>query len=339
MKFPEFIKPGDTIGVTAPSGGAYDETDKNAFMAAKETLESMGYKVIFTDSVFKTDGFGRSADKETRAKEFMELIENPAVKYICSAKGGDYLCEIQPYLDYEKIKNNPKWIQGYSDNTFLTLGITTCCDIATVYGHNFGRYGMEEWHSSIKENLMILEGKLDEQKNYESFQNGFVDTVTGREGYQTDTPVELKLYNGNISETEAKASGRLIGGCLDVVIDIIGTKYEDIKGFVDKYKDDGIIWYFESFINSTDGVIRNMWKMKELGWFENTKAILFGRELFYNEAGMTFDEASMSVLGELGIPVIFGTDIGHKPPQMCMINGAICDVSYKNGELSTKYIM
>ena len=52
MKFPEFIKPGDTIGVTAPSGGAYDETDKNAFMAAKETLESMGYKVIFTDSVF-----------------------------------------------------------------------------------------------------------------------------------------------------------------------------------------------------------------------------------------------------------------------------------------------
>lgn len=336
MIFPDFLKHGDTIGVTAPSAGVSKKTDINRFYNAKKKLEDRGYKVIFTNSVFSDDGHGRSTDAITRSREFMELIENPDVKCICSAKGGDFLMEILPYLDYKKIKENPKWIQGFSDNTSLTLGITTKCNVATVYGNNFGDFGMEEYHQCVEENLKILEGKLNVLENYPMYEDGFYDRITGLEGYTLTKTVSLKLYNGNES-SGAKFSGRIIGGCLDVIMDILGTPYENVKKYVDDSKDDGVIWYIESFLNNSEGVVRNMWKMKQLGWFENTKGILFGRELMYERFTDTdFDKACMSVLNELNIPVIFGCDIGHKAPQFSMINGARYNVIYDdshNGHL------
>ncbi|MBQ1193144.1 MAG: LD-carboxypeptidase [Lachnospiraceae bacterium] len=338
MIFPEYIKPGDTIGVTAPSGGVGKEVDFIRFNSAKSKLEKKGYKVIFTDNVFKDEGNGRSSGKEERARQFMELIKNPEVKYICSAKGGDFLMEILPYLDFDVIRSNPKWIQGYSDNTTLTFNICTSCDIATVYCNNFGDYGMEEWHSSIEENLSILEGNKNSQHSFDLYENGFFDKVTGLEGYSLTEPVNMKLYNGNISENKAEFSGRLIGGCLDVIMDVLGTRYENVAGFVDKYKNEGIIWYLESFYNNSEGVMRNMWKLNELGWFKNTKGIIFGREMMYQKFSENeFDEACMSMLEQLKIPVIFGADIGHKSPQLCMINGAYYTIKYCDGKLDLSF--
>ena len=62
MIFPKFIKPGDTIAVTALSRGMEEETEKNRFMSAKAALEAKGINVIFTENVFTTnDRFGRSS--------------------------------------------------------------------------------------------------------------------------------------------------------------------------------------------------------------------------------------------------------------------------------------
>lgn len=241
--------------------------------------------------------------------------------------------EILPYLDYEKIKRNPKWIQGFSDNTSLTFGICTKCNMATVYGNNFGDFGMEEYHPSIEENLQILEGKLKQQQSYSMYEDGFYNRITGLEGYTLTKPNVMKLYNGENSE-KALFGGRIIGGCLDVIMDILGTPFEAVKEFINDYKEDGIVWYFESFLNNSEGVVRNIWKMKQLGWFENTKGILFGRELMYEKFSDTdFDKACMSVLDELKIPVIFGCDIGHKAPQFSIINGAVYDIKF-DGKLT-----
>lgn len=333
MIFPDFLKPGDTIGVTAPSGGVTKEPDKKRFMAAKQRLTSMGYQVIFTQDVFKSDDKGRSDEAEVRAREFMELITNPKVKYICSAKGGDFLMEVLPYLDFKIIKNNPKWIQGFSDNTLLTFNICTTCHMATAYCNNFGDYGMEVWDKSVKENFDIITGKLNTQRNFEFYENKFYDRVTGLEGYHKDLPVSLKLYNGD--ENQTTFSGRIIGGCLDSIMDMAGTKYENVLEFIESYKEDGIIWYFESFLNNSEGVVRNMWKLQELGWFKYLKGVVFGREMFYeNYTQTSFDEAAMVILDKYKVPVIFGADIGHKPPQMCMINGAKYTINYSNGKLN-----
>lgn len=140
MIVPEFLKSGDAVGITAPSDGNRKPMDFMRLDLAKETMAGLGYAVKETENVRQSDGRGRSSSKEERASQFMELIRDPDVKYIYSAKGGDFLMEILPLLDWKEIQASAKWFQGFSDNTGLTYSIAVNCDVATVYGNHFNDF-------------------------------------------------------------------------------------------------------------------------------------------------------------------------------------------------------
>jgi muramoyltetrapeptide carboxypeptidase LdcA involved in peptidoglycan recycling len=327
--YPDFLQKNDKIGVTAPSDGNSKETDFIRLDSGKEKLKALGYPVLETASVRKSEK-GRSADGKTRAKELMSLVENKEVKAVISAKGGDFLCEILPFLDFEKIKENPKWYQGFSDNTGLVFPITTKCDIATIYGNNFNDFGMSEWHEAVINNFEILKGNLIEQHSFAYYEDGFYDRETGLEGYREDKKVEWQI-SGKASEVMVK--GRLLGGCLDVLLDLLGTPYEDVAGFQKRYGKDGILWYLESFALGSEAMTRALWHLKEAGWFETASGFLFGRPcMFHSDTDTTYEESVCAVLEELKKPVIFQADIGHKPPQFTMINGALATLSVKDGK-------
>lgn len=77
-------------------------------------------------------------------------------------------------------------------------------------------------------------------------------------------------------------------------------------------------------------MIRNLWQMKNAGYFDNCKGILFGRPLFIREDyGIKFHEAVLEALKNLNIPIIYDADIGHIAPQMSIVNGGILDVNYE----------
>ena len=333
MIYPKYLTGNNKIGVTAPSAGATKDTDIYRFKNACSNLKDRGYDVIFTDNVFTSDEYGRSSDKTIRGQEFMSLINDSSIDYIVSAKGGDYLAEMLPYIDYDAIKHNPKWIQGYSDNTSILFSVTTLCDIATVYGYNFGNYGMNVWHKSVEDNLAILENNLKVQNSFQMYQDDFSDNTNG---FNFTQNVLVKNSRNNNHEC---FEGRLIGGCLDVLYDISGTKYEDAAGFAKRYADDGIIWYLESFDAMGERFIIMLWKLKELGWFENVKGFIFGRPCFYKSfADISYMDAAMTVLSQFNVPVIFDADIGHKEPQWTIINGAIARFEYNDGKASLTYL-
>ena len=43
---------------------------------------------------------------------------------------------------------------------------------------------------------------------------------------------------------DLKFSGRLLGGCLDILTLFPGTKFDKVSEFIDKYQNDGIIKHF-----------------------------------------------------------------------------------------------
>ena len=334
MNIPDFIKKGDIIGVTAPSAGFTEQVDLTKLESAKFNLSEKGYEVIETENVRKCEK-GRSSTGKKRAEEFLSLIRNEEVKYILSASGGDFLMEMLEYLDYELIKANPKWIQGYSDNTGLIYPITTICDMATVYSGNVGDYGMSLWHEGVKNNLKLLEGKNIEQKEFDLFENEYVKKVTGYELYNLTDKVKYEFVSENKSES---FTGRLLGGCLDVLIMLCGTKYDKTAEFVRKYKEDGIIWYLESFDLSSARIQCALWQLKEAGWFEGAKGFLFGRPCFFREEYETdFNEAVKTALDSLNLPIITGCDIGHRPPRITMINGLMAEISFDGKHFIMKY--
>jgi muramoyltetrapeptide carboxypeptidase LdcA involved in peptidoglycan recycling len=336
MLYPKFLAKDSIIGVTAPSDGNKKETDFIRLDNAKKQFLSKGYSVIETEHVRFSEK-GRSADGKTRAAELMELIDDNNVDWIIAAKGGDYLMEMLSCLDFNRIKEHPTWFQGFSDNTGITFTVTTNYDIATLYGCNFNDFGMEEWHKCLEDNLSILEGKKVKQTSFDFYEDGFYDRVTGIENYRLDKQIIWRNYNTNGGVT---VSGRLIGGCLDVLLNLAGTRFDKTAEFIQKYKDDGILWYLESFALNSDALTRGLWQLKEAGWFQYVKGFLFGRPAFFTPAyDIPYEEAVLSILGELNVPIILEADIGHKPPQMTLMNGAIAVVHSQNGKGSISFEM
>ena len=246
-----YLKPGKKIGVCAPSDGNYEETDLRRLDNAKANLSKLGFDVKETGHV-RVSELGRSADARTRANEVMNLFENHDVGAIFATKGGDFECEILPYIDFGKIAVHQKHFCGYSDNTCLTYSLATLLDMETVYTNNFNEFGMEHLHESLQICLDLLQGKANEQHSYDAYESSYNDRVTGIEDYVLDGKTELKSMNG---EEEFEVSGTLLGGCLEVVLQLMGTRFEDTKGFMD-YLDElrtNIYGYGSTYVDPETG--------------------------------------------------------------------------------------
>lgn len=336
MIYPKFIKEQGTIGVTAPSRGITNELDLKRLESAIKKLNEKGFNVIETENV-RTDNLGRSSSKEERAKQLESLFLDKKVDAIISASGGDFLMEMLPYLNYEVIKNNPKWFQGYSDPTWLTYTITTNLDIATIYSNNFKSFGMNPWHKSLETNIKILKGDLINQKSFEKYELYKKNQETGLEDYNLTEKVKWKIITG---EKEVAIKGRMIGGCLDVINEIYGTNYDKTQEFLEKYQNDGIIWYLENYSLTSEDLTRVLWKLNDKGYFKYTKGIIFGRSLnyqsFYN---LSFEETIKSSLKDLKVPIITEADFGHLSPRMTIINGAIAEIKVKNDQGEISFIL
>ena len=335
MKYPKFLQKGDTIGITAPSDGNRKEMDYQRLDLAVKKMENLGYVVRETKNVRTSDGRGRSSEKTERAEQLMSLITDPGVSYIFSAKGGDFLMEILPLLDFQKIRENPTWFQGFSDNTGLTYTITTLCDTASVYGNHFNDFSMQPWHDAVNYNYACMTGNPVIQKTFEGYEDDLYDRESPEEGYHIDKKSVCFARQNEQELEKISINGRLLGGCVDVLLNLVGTRFDKTKEFVHKYKEDGILWYLESFSLDSDSLTRGLWQLKEAGWFDTAKGFVFGRPcMFESFTDHTYVEAVEVILSELHVPIVFDADIGHKSPQFTIVNGALGTFDYHSGSLS-----
>lgn len=334
MIYPKFLQKGSTIGVPAPSSGAYDQIHINRQENAKKKLEEMGYKVKFSKNIMISEK-GRSASAEIRGKEINEMFENDDIDFIICAAGGEFLVETLPYINFEKIAQTPKYIQGFSDPTGILFPLTTKYDISTIYACNSSSYGAEEYFTDIKDNLQIITGNLIEQRSYEKYDLGETEKITGLEAYNLTEPDIWKILDNQ----PVQIKGRVIAGCFDIIAELAGTKYDGMKQFNEKYKEDGIIFIFDNCELSKEELIRVLWKFNELEYFKYAKGIVFGRNGEEKSLlGYTMEEALKdSVISKLGVPIIYDADISHKDPSMTIINGSIATINVEEGKGKIKF--
>lgn len=318
MIYPEFLKENDLIGITAPSAGVGHKIE--SFEKSLNSLKKNGFKIIETENV-RNDSFVSSTALE-RVNQIAELVNNNEVKMVLSATGGDFLIEILPLLNLENIAKNPKWFMGYSDPTTLLYLITTKLDIATLYGVNAGSFDQTVLHESLKNNIEIIKGNIVQQNSFKLYEAEKSDEI---DGYNLSQKVYWEALNGNVN-----INGRIIGGCLDCLRLLPGTKFDYTKQFIQKYKDDGIIWYFDIYSMSSEEVYCALFQMKQAGWFENIKGVIVGRVLYKEEFCVTYQEALKRIFED--IPIIFNADIGHVSPKMTIINGSIAKIESKEGK-------
>ena len=327
MKYPRFLGENDTIGVTAMSAGVgYSLED---YKKSINNIEKFGFKICETKSVRVADKVSNTG--EERAKELDRLINDQDISMVMCACGGDFAIEMMPHVNDESIINNIKWYAGASDPTSFLYYVTTKFDIATLYGFNAGSFDQDVLHKSQLNFLDIIKGNIPVQHNYQLYEK---DKSLREDSYALTEPVKWECLNGN-----CQFKGRLIGGCIDVLNDLIGTKFDYTKEFIERYKDDGIVWYFDNFALGCEDFYRCLFHMKQVGWFDYVKGVVVGRVMYpsgyYDD--FTYQDALKKIFGD--IPIIFNADVGHVCPKMTMINGALVDIMCDNEYASIKFTL
>lgn len=321
MKIPGFIKKGDTLGVFAPSAGIGRKLDD--FNKSLNQLKRQGFNIKSGALVEVNDL--RSGTGKQRAEELSLMQNDPEVKALLCAAGGDFLIEMLPYVNFEELAAHPKWMMGYSDPTSLLYILTTKYDVATLYGANAGSFDVDEIPEWMMAPLKLLSGKSTVQKSTE-----FCDPCFRKGPAVYETENHWKSFSGDVNVT-----GRCIGGCLDSLKDLFGTPYDGTKEFIERYKEETLIWYFDIFSMSAENVYRTLLQMRSMGALRTQDLVLAGRVLFpSSETGMTYEEAFKKALD---CTVVMEADIGHTYPRMVMINGLEAEVQIKGTKGSISF--
>lgn len=328
MRYPEFLKKNGTIGFVAPSFGCAIEPYKTGFLHTQKRLTAMGYKLQLGPNCYESSGIGISNTPEACGRELTEYYTSTENDVLISCGGGELMCEILDHVDFESIRQAPpKWYMGYSDNTNMTFLLTTLCDTASVYGPCAGSFFARQWHPSLQDAFGILTGETSRVSNYEGWEKeSLKDAEHPLEPYHITEPFRMKSFLGEREIQEpVQFRGRLLGGCVDCLVNLLGTSFDRVGEFAERYAEDGIVWFLECCDLNVMSIRRAMWQMEHAGWFRHVKGFLIGRPLCYGQEMMGLDayRAVTGIVGKYNVPVLMDVDLGHLPPMMPLITGSL----------------
>ncbi|WP_051204884.1 S66 family peptidase [Butyrivibrio sp. VCD2006] len=355
IRKPEYIKPGDNIGITAPSFGPSSEPYYSMYKFAKRNLENRGYKITEGDTLFKNDGIGINTDPKVAAAELTEFYKRSDIDAIISAGGGELMCETISHVDFEALKSEkPKWFIGYSDNTNFIFPLVTISRVQGIYGPCISGFS-KKWELPETDAIALLEGTKNEFSGYERFvdpsKEEKPETEPDYTTFNFDVPYEynsdkvLKNFickDGMAKEAGAEAEigfdGILLGGCLDILATLVGTRFDKVKEFKKEYKN--IIWVLEACDLNPMAYRRAMWNLKEAGWFDDAAGFIIGRPITaFGQEMMGADQynAVTDIVSCFDAPIIMDADIGHIDPMIPVIMGAKAKVTVRGNDLKIKY--
>ena len=128
--FPPPVKPGDTIGIVAPSGQI---RDKQQFESGVHILKDMGLSVRFPNELWPGSGYFSDND-QNRAREFNRTWADPDIKAVIAARGGYGCIRILDRIDLDLIRKTPKLLLGFSDITIFHSYLQQKTGLVSLHG-------------------------------------------------------------------------------------------------------------------------------------------------------------------------------------------------------------
>ena len=294
MIVPQGLRPGDKIGVIAPSSRLKQEQIDTAV----QQIEQLGMTPVLSKHVAAHNGFLAGKDEE-RAADINEMFADKTIKAIWCGRGGYGSTRILHLLDYKAIKKNPKPFIGYSDISAYHIAI-------------YQKTGLITFHGPIPSGFM-------KGNTLEEFQKLFLQNLPIDYDFKKMTLVgDPSKYETLETLRPGMAKGRLMGGNLTVVSSMIGMPYE--PDFTDT------IAFFEDIEEQPYRVDRMFTQLIHGSNLGKAKAILLGQFTNCNakdpETSFTLLETLKDRLLPLGIPVLAGAPFGHVPDNLTIPVGA-----------------
>lgn len=276
-----FLNKGDKIGIISCSNGLSIK-NKNIIDELKLNLKILYIDMVEGDTLYAKEYNLFSGTGEEKARALEKLFLDKDIKMIFDISGGDLANEVLDFLDFNLIKENPKPFFGYSDLTVLLNAIYSQCDI-TTYNYQ----------------LRNLIGKFKEEQ-MQNFKASFID------GKEDIFNLDYKWVNGSHLE------GIVVGGNIRCLLKLAGTKY--MPNFKDK------ILFLESFSGNSAKMVTYITQYKNLGVFNQVKGIILGEFTEMERENLKPDivEILKRVIGEINIPILKTSDLGHGADAKCI---------------------
>lgn len=348
VRYPAPLKPGDRIAVTSPSSGV-PEALRPRLDFCVEHLEQRGFQVVVGSCM---DGAGvTSAPASERAAELTAMLTDPQVRAVVPPWGGELAIDLLALLDFDAIAAaEPTWLVGYSDTTTLMLPLTLRTGVATLHAPNLMdtpylvpdplMHWLDVATATVGSTLTQGSAAAYRGEEFTSFGDkpAIRDLELTTPGSWKRLPTGDRAAGDRAAGDRAagevparvRASGRLIGGCLETVAMLPGTPFGDVAGFARRYAPEGLIVYLEVAESDALTAARLLHHLHLAGWLDAANAVLIGRSGTPDDDDRSFTQldALESALGGLAVPVLYDVDLGHVPPQMALVNGALATVEF-----------
>ncbi|WP_306270210.1 S66 family peptidase [Ornithinimicrobium faecis] len=330
IRFPQPLQPGDRIGVTSPSSGV-PQALWPRLEVATQWLRDRGFEVEVGDCM-DGDSSHVSAPAVARAGELQRMLTDPGITAVVPPWGGETAIDLLDLLDWDALAAaEPTWLVGFSDLSTLLLPLTLRTGWATLHSPNLmdtpyaAPEGLAHWTE--------VAGATGSVTQHESG----VHRTGGFDDWEADpSPTAYRLEGRGAWEVasgdEIEVSGRLIGGCIETVHHLAGSPFGDVPGFGQQYAEEGLILYLEAAEASALDICRALHGLRLAGWFEHANAILIGRTEAPASGEFIQREAVLDALEDLDIPIVFDVEIGHVPPQLSLVNGALTHLTVLDNE-------
>ena len=290
---PGFLKKGDKIALISPS---YFTADSVIQKTAK-VIEEWGFKPVVGKNVDKLEAGKLAGTAEERAEAFVKALKDTSIKAILCNRGGYGTIQLVDLIDLKMVKQNPKWLIGYSD-------ITTLHALQT-------KAGVMSIHGTMSTSIAKTNGKDDNSTLLRDLLKGSVPTYK----------VPKHEFN-----QKGSAEGILVGGNMSTFVPLVGTSDIDI------FSNDGLILFMEEIGENLRNIDRMFNSLELHGVMENVKGVILGEfvdsgtDLAYEST----EEMLSKYLKKYNIPVMCGFPAGHDDVNVPLIMGAKVKMDVKS---------
>ena len=270
---PNNLKQGDKVVIVSSAR----KITKKELEESIKLFSLWGLKVTLGKTIDKEDN-QFAGDDTWRAEDIQRAINDKEIRAVFFARGGYGSVRILDKIDFSPLKDDPKWLIGYSDVTAVLM-------------HCFFTQKLCCLHAIMPVNILNTEENTATDSLKNVLFNG-KNTITAKAN-------RLNRYG--------KIEGEIIGGNLSVIYSLLGSSsFSETK---DK------ILFIEDLDEYLYHIDRMMQGLKRAGNLKDLKGLIVGTfsDMHDNDIsfGKTAYEIILNAVKSYDYPVAFDVPIGH----------------------------
>jgi muramoyltetrapeptide carboxypeptidase LdcA involved in peptidoglycan recycling len=316
---PPALRPGDRVAIVASSWGGPSVFPRTYEAGLRVLRDTFGLEVVEMPSA-RLPETPSGRDPRARAESMNLAFADPSIRAIVAAIGGDDSVRILPWLDLELARRRPAILLGFSDTT-TQLVAYHLAGLVTYYGPSVmaGFAQLRHFPDALEHVRSILFGDEPEAPwtPFERWVDRYQEwsTPAGADGIGP-----AHAHDGwHWLQGEQATTGRLFGGCIDVLEWFKGTPWW--PNAAPEFWTDRVLFLETSEEKPSPTAVRRWLRgYGVVGAFDRISALWFGRAYDYTDAEKAeLDQVIVDVVaGEFGattVPIVTNLDFGHTGPQ------------------------